>query len=127
MGGLGAKEAQKQGMVAIRGSRSAHSLMPSMAVGSGPFPGHIPASGNINKNKSVYIVSMGFPGGSGVKNLPANAGDTRDAASIPGSGRSPGEGNGNPLQYSWLENLRDRRALRATVYGVAKNRTRLRD
>ena len=98
MGGLGAKESQKQGMVAIRGSRSARSLMPSMAVGSGPFPGHIPTSGNINKNRSVYIVNTGFPGGSGVKNLPANAGDTRDAASVPGSGRSSGEGNGNPLR-----------------------------
>ena len=45
---------------------------------------------------------MGFPGGSVVKNLPANA---RDAVSIPGLGRSPGEGNGNPLQYSYLERI----------------------
>ena len=43
-----------------------------------------------------------------VKNLPANAGGIRDAGSIPGSGRSPGEGNGNPCQYSRLENLMDR-------------------
>ena len=50
---------------------------------------------------------MGFPGGSVVKNPPANAGD---AGSIPGSGRSPGVGNGNPLQYSCLENLTDRGA-----------------
>ena len=47
---------------------------------------------------------MGFPGGSVIKNLPANAGDTRDVSSIPGLGRSPGEGNVNPLQYSHLEN-----------------------
>ena len=47
---------------------------------------------------------MGFPGESVVKNLPANAGDTGDVSSIPGSGRSPGEGNGSPLQYSCLEN-----------------------
>ena len=45
-----------------------------------------------------------------VKNLPANAGDVRDADLIPGSGRSPGEGNGNPLQYSYLENPMDRGA-----------------
>ena len=46
--------------------------------------------------------SLGFPSGSVVKNLPANAGNARDADSIPGSVRSPGEGNGNPLQYSCL-------------------------
>ena len=45
-----------------------------------------------------------------MKNLPASAGDVRDACSIPGSGRSPGEGNGNPLQYSCLENSMDRGA-----------------
>ena len=50
---------------------------------------------------------QGFPGGSAVKNLPANAGDM---GSIPGSGRSPGEGNGNLLQYSCLENPMDRKA-----------------
>ena len=54
----------------------------------------------------------GFPGGSVVKNLPANAGDV---GSIPGLGRSPGEGNGSPLQYSCLENPIDRGAWRATV------------
>ena len=53
-----------------------------------------------------------------VKNLPANAGDISDAGSIPGLGRSPGEGNGNPLQYSCLENSMDRRAWWATVHGV---------
>ena len=57
-----------------------------------------------------------------VKNLPANAGD---AGSIPGSGRSPGEGNGNLHQYSCLGNLMDRGALWATVHGVAKSQTRL--
>ena len=55
--------------------------------------------------------------GSAVNNLPANSGNT---GSIPGSGRSPGEGNGNPLQYSCLENPMDRGAWRATVRGVAK-------
>ena len=55
-----------------------------------------------------------------VKNLPANAGAIRDAGLFPGSGRSPGEGNGNPLQYSCLENSMDRGAWRATVHRVAK-------
>ena len=55
-----------------------------------------------------------------VKTLPANAGGTRDLSSIPGSGRSPGGGNGNPLQYSCLENSMDRGAWCPTVRGVAK-------
>ena len=55
-----------------------------------------------------------------VKNPPANAGDTRDSGSILGSGRSPGEGHGNPLQYSCLENPMDRGPLKATVHGVTK-------
>ena len=59
------------------------------------------------------------------KNLPANAEDIRDTGSIPGSGRSPGGGHGNPLQYSCLKNLMDSGAWWATVYGAAKNRTRL--
>ena len=58
-----------------------------------------------------------------VKNLPANAGDIKEAGSIPGWGKSPGEGHGNPLQYSWLENPKDRRAWKATVHGVAGSDT----
>ena len=58
-----------------------------------------------------------------VKNLPANARDIRDKGSIPGLGRSPGEGNGYPLQYSCLENPMDRGAWRATVYRVAQSHT----
>ena len=65
-----------------------------------------------------------FPGGLMVKNLPASAG-VRDKGSIPGSGRSPGEGNGNPLQYSCLKNPMDRRAWGATVQRVAKSQTLL--
>ena len=60
-----------------------------------------------------------------VKNLPANARDARDMGLIPGLGRSPGEGNGNPLQYSCLENPMNRGAWRATVHGVAESHTRL--
>ena len=56
-----------------------------------------------------------------VKSPPADTGDARDAGLIPGSGRSPGEGNGNPLQYSCLENLMNRGAWWATVHGVAKS------
>ena len=56
-----------------------------------------------------------------VKNLPANAGDIRDAGSIPGLGRSPGGGQGNPFQYSCLKNPMDRGAWQATVHRVAKS------
>ena len=63
---------------------------------------------------------MGFPGGSEVKASPCNAGDL---GSNPGSGRSPGEGNGNPLQYSFLGNPMDGGAWRAAVHGVAQSWT----
>ena len=65
---------------------------------------------------------MGFPSGSDGKESACNAGDL---GSIPGSGRSPGVGNGNPLQYSCLENSTDRG--RATVHGVAKRQIQLSD
>ena len=64
---------------------------------------------------------MGFLSGSVVKNLPANAGNAEDLGSVPGLGRSLGEGNGNPLQYSCLENPMDRRVWRAIVHGVTKS------
>ena len=60
-----------------------------------------------------------------IRNSPANARDVRDAGSIPGSGRFPGGGDGNPLQYSCLENPMDRRAWRATVHKVTESQTRL--
>ena len=66
---------------------------------------------------------MGFPGGPVVKNLQANAGDVRDVDSIPGLGRSPGGGNGIPLQYSCLENSMDRGAWWTRVHGVSKSQT----
>ena len=69
-------------------------------------------------------VGNSFPGGSEVKGSASNAGEL---GSIPGSGRSPEEGNGNPLQYSCLENPMDGGAWYATVHGAAKSRTRLSD
>ena len=68
--------------------------------------------------------AVGFPGGSEGKASACSAGDP---GLIPGSGRSPGEGNGNALQDSCLENPMDRGAWQATVHGVAKSRTRLSD
>ena len=65
-------------------------------------------------------MNRGFPGGSRGKEPACNTGDIRDWGSIPGSGRSPGGGNGNPLQYSCLENPMDRGACQATVHGVAR-------
>ena len=65
----------------------------------------------------------GFPVGAVVKNPHANAGDARDMDLIPGLGRSPGGGHGNPLQYSCLENSMDRGAWQAIVHGVTKSRT----
>ena len=68
---------------------------------------------------------LGFPSGSVVKNLSANAGNARDEDSIPGAVRSPREGNGNPLQCSCLENPMDRGAWKATIYEVTKSWTQL--
>ena len=70
----------------------------------------------VSMNKS----SQGFSVGSVVKNLPDNAGDAGDVGLIPGLGRSPGEGNGNPLQYSFLRNPMDRGAWRVMVHGSHK-------
>ena len=76
----------------------------------------------MKKSESCYEASniLGFPGSSEGKASACNAGDL---GSIPGSGRSPREGNGNPLQYSCLENPMDREAWQATVHGIAKSRT----
>ena len=61
-----------------------------------------------------------------VKNLPATTGDVRDASLIPGLGRSPGGGHGNPLQYSYLENPMDQGAWQATVHRITESRSQLR-
>ena len=68
-------------------------------------------------SRFLYDPNGGFPGGSVVKNLPTKA---KDASLVPGSGRSPEEGNGSPLHYSCLENPMDREAWWATVNGVTK-------
>ena len=65
-----------------------------------------------------HVLSVGFPGNSVAKNSPASAGDVRDTVSIPGSGRSPGGGQGNPPHYACLENTMDRGAWQAIVHGV---------
>jgi len=78
-----------------------------------------------SRSSSSSIQYLNFQGGTVVKNLPANAGGARDASSIPRSGRCPRSGNGNPLQYSWMENSVDRGAWQVTIHGVAKSQTKL--
>ena len=81
----------------------------------------------IYREFTEFAYTKGFPGGTVVKNPPACAENTRDLASTPAWGRSPEGGNGNPRQYSCLENSKDKGALRARVHGVAKSQTRLSD
>ena len=87
--------------------------------------------GSVKRDLCVFALSSLSLGASPVllvvKNPPANAGDIRDGGSMPGSGKSPGGGHGNPFQYSCLENHMDRGAWWATVNGVAESRTWLRD
>ena len=68
---------------------------------------------------------MGFPGGTSGNEPPTKLEDVRDMSLIPELGRSPGEGHGDPLQYSCLENPMDKGAWQVTVHGVAQSRTRL--
>ena len=91
-------------------------------------PGGLPSMGSHRVRhdwSDLAAVAAGldwdFSSGSVVKNPPANAGDARDADSVPGSGRSPGIGIGNPLQYSCRENSMDRGTWQTTVYGVARS------
>ena len=81
---------------------------------------------NLEIEMNIYWVpnvSWGFPGGTVIKNPPANARDARDMGSIPGSERSPGVGNTNPLQYACLKNSMGRGAQRVIVHGVAKSQS----
>ena len=70
--------------------------------------------------KYILTKAVGFPGGSVVKNPSANAGDAKDAGSVPGSGKSPEVGTGNPLQHSYLENPMERGAWQATANGLQR-------
>ena len=90
---------------------------------------HATAHGVVNSQTRQRLKNnqRGFPQGSRSKEPTCNARDTGGVGSIPGSGRSLGGGNGNPLQYACLENPMDRRAWRATVCGVVKSWTRLSD
>ena len=93
-----------------------------------PLPKPIDLSGHLRYSSCISVSQMptscilGFPGGSVVKNPLANVGDI---GSVPGLGRFPGEGNGNPLQYSCLGNPMDRGTWWAAVHGITKSRTRL--
>ena len=71
--------------------------------------------------KHIQGLPGAFPGGTVVNNPPANAGEVRDVGPIPGSGKSPGEGHGNPLQYCCLENPVDRGAWWAPVHSIAQS------
>ena len=74
-------------------------------------------------NTAALNCYLGFPGNAVVKSLPANARDARDSGSVPGLGRSPGGGHGNPLQYPCLENPMDGGDWWATVQGITKSQT----
>ena len=97
-------------------------ILPKSTVNTRNF--RIMSKKPITEYPSRFNLSLGFLGGSDGKESACNAGDP---SLIPGSGRSPGEGNGNPLQYSCLENPMDRGAWWATVHGVTKSWTQLRD
>ena len=98
---------------------SCHSNKKHPEIGKGKFLGS-GFSANKNKRHQLQLL-QGFPDGALIKNLPATAGDARHLGSIPGSGRSPGGENGNPLQYSCLENSMDRGAWWSTVLEVTKS------
>ena len=85
---------------------------------------NLPMSKDLNEPLRLSTQSKDFAGGSDSKASDYNAGDL---GSIPGLGRSPGEGIGNPLQYSCLENIMDGGAWQATIHGVTKSQTRLSD
>ena len=85
-----------------------------------PFPDFQPLPSTTSLLNPLLLLICGLPGDLVVKNLPSSEGDAGDLGSVPGSGRSSGEGNGSPLQYSFLENSMDRGPWWATVHRVTK-------
>ena len=92
-----------------------------------PGQPHVPLAEIINYNYGEFSVQRGVPDGSAGKEYACNAGDTRNAGLIPGSGRSPGGGDGHPLQYFCLKNPTDRGTWQATVHTVTKSQRQLSD
>ena len=89
-----------------------------------PSPGDLPNPGIEAGSPALQADDLpSEPPGCVVKNPPVNAGDVRNSGSIPGLRRSPGEGNGNPLQYSCPENPVDKGTWRGTIHGVAESQT----
>ena len=117
---------------ALEKEMATHSSVLAWRIPGTAEPGGLPSMGSHSVGHdwsdlaaaAAAVVILGFPGGSEIKASACNAGDL---LSIPGPGRSPGEGNGNPLQYYCLENSMDGGAWWATVHGVANSRTRLSD
>ena len=100
-----------------------HTVPPPGCTPPSASPGH--PHPHFLYQAEFYLPFKGFPNGSVGKESACNAGDTGDAGLIPGSGRSPGGGNDNPLQYPCLENPMDRGAWQDTVHGITKSRTLL--
>ena len=111
-------------MVILEKEMATHSRILAWRIPGTGEPGGLPSMGShrVGHDWSDVVVVVVIPGGSVIKNLPANAGDS---GLIPGLGRSPEEGNGNPLQYSCLQSPMDRGAWWATVQGVARLRHNL--
>ena len=93
-------------------------VSPALAVDSLPLS-------RLGSHIQLIMGLWGFPGGAMVKNLLANARGARDMGSVPGSGKFPGGGNGNTLQYSYLKNSMDGGACQAVVHGITQSHTRL--
>ena len=116
---------------ALEKEMATHSSVLAWRIPGTGVPGGLPSMGSHRVRHdwcdlaAAAAAASQFPGGTVVKNLPASAGDTGGAGSIPGSRGSLGVGNGNPLLYSCLENSMDRGLWWATVHGITQSQTRL--